>query len=139
MQKMFVAALAGTAMATAGCSHNGSPGSTVDRDYQVGSFDQIELGGSYDATVRTGAAPSVHARGGENILDKLTVEVEDGKLVIEPKHHGWLGGFHWSNGKVQLTITVPQLRKASLAGSGSIGVDKVAGDSFEGTVADRAE
>ena len=136
MRKAIVAALVATA-GTAGCANDRheSPGPTVDRSYSVGAFDQIELAGSYEATVRTGAAPSVRARGGENMLERLVVEVKDGKLQIHPEKRR---GFHWGwghSGKVQLTITVPQLKGATLAGSGAINIDKVKGDTFEGTVA----
>jgi hypothetical protein len=125
------------AFSTTSCAGGGAstPGPTVERNYNVGAFDQIELAGAYDATVRTGPAPSVHARGGENLLDQLVVEVKGDKLLVHPKQHM---GFHWNWGKsghVELTITVPQLKGATLAGSGGINIDKVKGDSFEGTVA----
>jgi hypothetical protein len=142
MRKAVAAAgLAAMAISTSGCArdHDGSPGATVERNYNVGAFDEIELAGAYDATVRTGAAPSVHAKGGENLLDRLVVEVEGGKLKIHPKHRT---GFHWGwghSGKVELTITVPQLKATTLAGSGGIAIDKVKGDSFEGTVAGSGE
>src|SRR4051794_20349742 len=106
-----IVATAALAFSTAGCSREnvGVPGPTVERNYQVGGFDKIELAGAYDATVRTGAAPSVHAQGGENVLDRLVVEVKGDKLLIHPKQHI---GFHWNwggrDGHVQLTITVPQ-------------------------------
>jgi hypothetical protein len=131
------AGLAVMAMSTSGCAsnHGGSPGPTVERNYQVGAFDKIELAGAYDATLRTGPAPSVHAKGGENVLDRLVVEVDGDKLKIHPKERM---GFHFGwghSGKVELTITVPQLSAATLAGSGAINIDKVQGDRFEGTVA----
>ncbi len=137
MQRAIAAGLVALALGMSGCGkeHSGSPGPIVDRNYPVGAFDKIEIAGSYNATVRTGAAPSVHAKGGENVLDRLVVEVEDGKLVIHPKQHL---GFHWGWGKserVELTITVPQLHSATLAGSGAMNIDRVDGDSFEGTVA----
>ena len=137
MHKPIAAGLAALAFSAAGCTsgHDGSPGPTVERNYNVGAFDKIDLAGAYDATVHTGAAPSVHARGGQNVLDRLVVEVRDGKLLIHPKEHL---GFHWGWGRsshVQLDVTVPQLHGASLAGSGGINIDKAEGDSFEGTVA----
>lgn len=137
MRKSIAAGLAVMAFSTSGCArdHSSAPGPIVERNYNVGGFDQIELAGAYDATVRTGTAPSVHAKGGENLLDRLIVEVKGDKLVIHPKEHM---GFHWGwghSGKVELTITVPQLKGATLAGSGGINIDKVQGDSFEGTVA----
>ena len=137
MRKAIAAGVAAMTFSTAACSsgHPTSSGPTVERNYNVGAFDKMELAGAYDATVRTGTAVSVHAKGGENVLDQLVVEVKDGKLLIHPKERH---GFHWGWGhsrKVELTITVPQLRAATLAGSGGINIDKVQGDSFEGQVA----
>ena len=125
------------ALATAAACSRGQaaedPGPSTERNYQVGAFDKIELAGAYDATVRTGSAPSVKASGGANILEKLIVEVKDGTLEIRPEKGR---SFHWGKGsRVQLTITVPSLRAAELAGAGGIRIDKVAGDSFEGAVA----
>ena len=61
------------------------------------------------------------------------VRQEDGALVIRPKkkmNFGW-----GKSGKVALTVTVPTLRGAELAGSGDIRIDRVAGDSFDGGIA----
>ena len=87
MKRAIALGMAAAAMAAAGCtearSENGGP--VVDRNYQVGEFDRIELAGPYDATVRTGSAISVHARGNQKAIDNLEVVVEDGALVIRPK------------------------------------------------------
>lgn len=125
-------------VALTGCSRGQAEdaGPMTQRDYQVGAFDKIELAGAYEATVRTGGQPSVHAKGGEKLLEHLVVEVKDGSLQIHPQKRG---GFHWGwggkNSKVELTITVPSLKVAELAGSGGIRIDKVSGESFEGAVA----
>jgi hypothetical protein len=134
MRKSVAAGLALLVFGVSACTdHMGGPGPTVDKDYQVGQFNKIDLAGAYDVTVHTGPAPSVHARGGQNVLDRLVVEVDGDELKIHPKQHF---GFHWgSSGHVQLTITVPQLQAATLAGSGGINIDRVQGDNFEGTVA----
>ena len=135
MRRAIALGITAAAIAASGCSEarseNGGP--VVDRDYQVGSFDRIELAGAYDATVRTGAAPSVHARGNQKAIDNLEVTVENNVLVIKHRKRAGLG---WSSkGKVALTVTVPSLRGAELAGSGDIKVDRVAGDSFDGGIA----
>src|SRR4051794_7918535 len=108
MRTAIAAGLAAAAIGTSGCANDRpqSPGPTIERNFAVGAFDRIELAGAYDANVRTGASPSVHAKGGENVLDRLVVEVRDGKLLIHPKERR---GFHWGwgkSGKVELTITV---------------------------------
>jgi hypothetical protein len=139
MRKAIAAAVVAASVTTGACGHRGSgnSGPVTDRNFQVGGFDRLDLAGAYDATVRTGAAPSVHARGGQNVLDQLVVEVKDGTLRIYPKERHDL--FHWGwgshNSKVALTITVPGLKAAELAGSGGIHIDRVTGDSFEGSVA----
>jgi hypothetical protein len=140
MRKTIAAgAIIAAATSTVACSQtraeNREPGPTTERSFAVGAFDRVELAGAYDAIVRTGSAPSVRARGGQNQLDELVVEVKDGELRIHPKEKR---GFHWGWSKSQklaLTITVPQLRGATLAGAGGIDVDKVQGDRFDGQVA----
>lgn len=132
-----LAALTAASAALAGCqvrAENG--GATVSRNYQVSNFQQIEVAGPYDVKVRTGANPGVSARGSEKLLEHTTVEVEGDKLVIRPEqHNGWFH-FGWSShGKAVFTVTVPQLSGATIAGSGDIHVDRVAGQKFEGTVA----
>jgi hypothetical protein len=137
MRKLCVAGLLAAAMTTSACgqSRNESGGSLVDRNYEVGDFQEVEVAGPFDVTIRTGASPSVRARGNEKLLERLVVEVKDGKLRIHPrKEHGWFGGWHVS-GKGEIAVTVPSLRAASLAGSGGINIDKVQGDRFEGQIA----
>src|SRR6476660_8372103 len=125
------------ASAFAGCQVHAQEGGgpTVSKSYSVGSFPQIEVAGPYDVEVRTGSNPSVSARGGEKLLERTVVEVEGDKLVIHPqKQHGF---FQWSFGRggAHFIVTVPQLHGASIAGSGDISVDKVAGPAFDGEVA----
>lgn len=138
MRKSIAAAVIAASAATSACGHSRSEdaGPTVARNYQVGGFDQIEVAGPYDVTVRTGSGPTVSARGPEKMIEHMVVEVKGGKLVIHPERNkSWFNsGWHF-RGKVELAVTVPQLRGATIAGSGDIKVDQVKGDSFEGTVA----
>jgi hypothetical protein len=126
------------ASALAGCQFQADEGTgpTVSRNYQGGNFQQIEVAGPYDVEVRTGTNPSVSAEGSEKLLARTVVEVKGDKLVIHPENsRGWFH-FGWStHGKANFTVTVPQLSGATIAGSGDIRVDRVAGDRFEGTVA----
>jgi len=138
MRKSIAAAVIVASAATSACgsTHAEDGGATVSRNYQVGSFDQIEVAGPYQVQVRTGANPSVSASGPQKMIDHLIIEVRDGKLEIHPEqqkgwfHMGW--NFH---GHVAVTVTVPELHGASIAGSGGIKVDQVKGDRFEGSVA----
>lgn len=133
----FVAPLLAAA-ALAGChAHfDEGGGATVSKNYSVGNFQQIEVAGPYEVEVRTGSNPSVSASGSEKLLEHTQVEVQGDKLVIHPENqHGF---FHWGwghHGKAHFVVTVPQLSGATIAGSGGITVDKIAGNAFEGEIA----
>ena len=136
MLRSATVALAATALA--GCHVNAqeSGGATVSKNYQVGNFSGIEVAGPYEVQVRTGANPSVSARGSEKLLERTVVEVKGDKLVIHPENNHSFFNFGWGHhGKATVMVTVPQLSAATIAGSGDIRVDKVQGNSFEGTVA----
>lgn len=110
-------------------------GPTVNRAYQVGAFDRIEVAGPYDVTVTTGAGPSVSATGGEKDIEKMVVEVEGRTLKIHMKERKLNFGSRSNRDMVRLQVAVPSLSAAGIAGSGNIAVDKVAGDMFKGEVA----
>lgn len=126
----------GAAMIAAGCGQSRAEdgGPMVERSFQVGAFERIEVAGPYDVRVHTGPAPSVSGRGPQALMDRLVVEVKGDRLMIHPRNERL--GFNWnsSRGTATLDVTVPALRSASIAGSGNINVDKVAGDRFEGNI-----
>lgn len=138
MRKSIAAALIAASAATSACGQTRAEdgGPTVSRNYQVGNFDQVEVAGPFDVTIRTGVAPSVSARGNQKLIDRLVVEVKGDRLLIHPKsEYRWFGGWGSSSGKGQIAVTVPTLTAATLAGSGDLDIDKVQGDRFEGSIA----
>ncbi|MEO5640879.1 MAG: head GIN domain-containing protein [Sphingomicrobium sp.] len=128
--------LAGAALLIGGCHLFGrdqASGPHATRDYPVGAFTGIAVAGAYEVEVRTGSAPSVHAEGGQNRLDKMAVRVDGDTLHIEPvksMHLSWR-----DDDKVKLVVTVPMLAAADIAGSGDVRVDHVAGPAFKGSIA----
>jgi hypothetical protein len=127
-------AAAAAAMATACSTARSEPGETTSRSYTLAGFDRVEVAGPYEVQVRTGSAHSVEATGSERGIERMIVEVKDGALQVHPrKRVGWFGSNRTD--KVQLTVTVPTLRGADIAGSGNIVVDRISGDSFEGQIA----
>lgn len=138
MRKFIAAAIVAASASTGACGqmHQENAGPTVSRNYQVGNFQEIEVAGPYDVNVRTGANPGVSAQGPQKILDHAVVEVRGNALVIRSESH--ISLFDWgfsSHSKTVFTVTVPQLRAATLAGSGDLNIDKVSGNQFEGKLA----
>jgi hypothetical protein len=137
MHKAMLAGMVAAAAASAGCAKDRqeSAGPATTRNYQVGAFDRLAVAGPYDVTVSTGSAPSVRASGSERAIERMVVEVKGGTLRIHSKKRSGIN-FGWSKSHpVKLTVTVPALAGAEIAGSGDISVDKVAGDSFDAGVA----
>ena len=138
MRKIFAAAVIAAFAATSACGHSHAQedgGATVSRNYQVGPFSQVEVAGPYDVEVRTGSAPTIAAQGPEKMLQHTIVEVKGDKLYIRSEEHRGLGRASMFRGKAKFVVTVPELRSATIAGSGGIKVDKISGDAFEGTIA----
>jgi len=133
---------AAAAAASSGCARERaeSAGTAITRNFQVAGFERLEVGGPYEVTVTTGSTPSVRASGGEKAIERMIVEVKNGTLKIYSKKRSGMN-FGWSDGvhPVKLAVTVPHLSSAEIAGSGSISVDKMAGDSFNAGVAGSGE
>lgn len=135
---LITAAVTAAATATAGCSRTRaeSGGPTVQRDYPVGAFDEVEVAGPYEVQVRTGSSPSASASGPETTIERLVVEVKGGKLLIHPrKEKKWWGNWGGSHGTATVQVTVPSLKAAAIAGSGGLAIDQIKGASFEASVA----
>lgn len=136
MRKPLLIGIAALTAAVAACGQTRAEagGATVQRQYQVGSFQSIEVAGPYEVEVRTGGAPSVSASGPEKLIERLVVEVKGDKLLIHPRKES---GFRWSSsrGIAKIQVTAPMLRAAAIAGSGGITVDRVTGEAFDGSIA----
>lgn len=105
------------------------------RSFNLSGFERVALKGSDDVRVVAGPAFAVTATGSDHVLERLDIRVEDGTLVVSRKRRSdWSMG--WSHDKGALvTVTMPLIRGASLAGSGDLNVETTADDKFEGDLA----
>lgn len=101
-------------------------GSGGTRNYQVSDFTAVELAGADDVDVRVGGSGfTVTATGPADVLDKLDIRKDGSTLSIGRKKEG-----NWNMSKgpgATITVTMPAIRAASLAGSGDMRVDRVPG------------
>ncbi len=135
MRTLFLAAAA-AALLTIACSEGqAQEGPETSRTFPVTDFAAIAVSGPFDVMVSTGKAPSVRAVGSQRLIDALEVVVEDGRLTIRSRNKDWYKGGAWRRGNARVAVTVPQLAKAALAGSGNVTIDRISGREFNGTVA----
>ena len=126
-----IATLSACGMVRAESGDNGSSGS---RSFSVRGFDQVSLRGSDNVIVHVGGAESVTATGPSDVLDRLKVEVVNGELRIG-REKKWNMGWSSDRKGVTVTVTMPRIRGASVAGSGDMDVDRAQASSFEASVA----
>lgn len=130
-----IAALAASVAALAACNwgeegraEGGTfgTGAVTSRDYQVGTFSEIALGGPHDVEFKAGPDVSVRAEGPSDILDVMEIKVEDGKLLIGIKK---MRSFRMAAGAkaVKVTVTAPTVSALSIGGSGDIVADSIEG------------
>ena len=106
----------------------------AERSYEVADFQSIKLSGRHDVVVTTGANESVRADGDEQSLEELDVSTSGGTLIIRNRRRG-LFGARRQDRPVTVHVAMQELRRASIAGSGDIRVNRVSGPSFEGAIA----
>lgn len=133
---ILISALAVGACSSAGNGQETSSrpsGGGTSRSYDAAGFERVAVEGASEVVVRTGTAASVRAEGDAEVLDHLDISVRGNTLVIGHKRNR---GFDFSGprGTAKVFVTLPTLDGAAIGGSGSIEVDKVAGDAFEGSI-----
>lgn len=130
---LFPLALAACTMGNANEAEVQPSGVDGNRSFAASGFDKVALRGPDRVIVKVGPAMSVSAVGDTAILDRLEIEVVDGTLRVGRKESqgiGWRKG-----GEATVTVTLPALTAASVAGSGDMDVDRAQAASFDASIA----
>lgn len=136
---MRIIALALPALILSACGHAESnateSSATTTKQFALTDFDQVALRGSDDVDVVVGKGFSVSATGPQSVVDRLEIVVEGGVLKVgRKKDSSW--HMNWSDkGHAKVTVTMPAIRGAKLAGSGDMEVDRAEADAFDASVA----
>lgn len=138
----FVAAAAlvllavGIAIAYAVASKSTSPSNTVQgsgvqvaESRTVAAFRSVDLAGSNSVFIRVGEDQFVQIYADDNLIDRVTTDVEDTTLVI-----GSTPGSYSTNSPMRVEVSVPSLRDVTLSGSGNVLVTGVDGRRFTMTI-----
>lgn len=106
-------------------------GSGTTRNFDVAGFTGVSLRGADDVEVKTGTAFKVTAEGDSALLDRLEIRKDGDTLRIGRKDGDW----KWGGDKgAKITVTLPRLTSADVAGSGDMTVERAEGD-FDGSIA----
>jgi hypothetical protein len=112
-----------------GSSGSGSTASTTEgsgvaatQARDVAAFTGVELAGSNNVVIHVGdrQKQSVVVKGDDNLLGRVTTEVQSGKLVI-----GNTPGNLTTKSPMSVEVSVPTLTVLTLTGSGNVAVDGI--------------
>ncbi len=93
------------------------------------AFNSVELAGSNNVLIRVGEKRSVVVRADDNLLDRVTTEVQSGKLVIANTP-----GSFTTKSPMSVEVNVPTLNALTLTGSGNIVVNGIETESLKVTL-----
>ena len=114
-----------------GSSNSTTEGSGVPatQTRDVAAFNRVELAGSNNVVIRVGEKQSVVVRADDNLLHRVTTEVQSGKLVIASTP-----GSLTTKSPMSVEVNVPTLNALTLTGSGNIVVNGIEVESLELTL-----
>ena len=104
-----------------------SPASAAEKRYGLTSFETIDVSADVTVEVVTRTPVSAVATGPQDALDRLSIEARDGKLVISERQFAGDEKRRAPRGPVTVRINAANLRSATLAGAGSLQIDKLEG------------
>jgi Putative auto-transporter adhesin, head GIN domain len=106
-------------------------GSGGTRNFDVAGFTDVSLRGADDVVVKSGPAFKVTAEGDSALLDRLEIRKDGDTLRIGRKDGDWKWG---GDRGARITVTLPKLLSASVAGSGDMTVERADGN-FDASIA----
>ena len=95
----------------------------------VAAFNSVDLAGGNNVVIRVGEKQSVVVKADDNLLDRVTTEVQSGRLVIANTP-----GSLTTRSPMSVEIDVPTLDALALTGSGNIVVNGIKAQSLEVTL-----
>ncbi|AJA10139.1 hypothetical protein SKP52_16325 [Sphingopyxis fribergensis] len=115
------AAIAATALLAS------APALAAEKRYGLTSFEAIDVSADVTVEVVTRTPVSAVASGPQDALDRLSVEAANGKLVISQRQFAGDEKRRGPRGPVVVRVNAANLNSATLAGAGSLQIDKLQG------------
>ena len=103
------------------------PASAAEKHFGLTSFETIEVNADVAVEVVTRAPVSAVATGPQDALDRLSLESRDGRLVISQRQLAGDEKRRRPHGPVTVRVNAANLNSATLAGAGSLQIDKLKG------------
>src|SRR5210317_2105049 len=87
----------------------------ITKEYNIDSFNKINIGGAFDIDLIKGDAPKVKVTANEKTLEKILVEVNDGILKVSFKSNTLK-----TDNKVKVQITFTEINSINISGASNL-------------------
>jgi hypothetical protein len=104
-----------------------TPAQADEQSRTTAAFTAIDLKGPISINVMAGKAPAITVRGAPAFVNMVVTEVVDGELRVYLREKG----VQKIQGDPRVIVTMPNLRKFSMEGTGETILRNVAGDRFD--------
>jgi hypothetical protein len=104
-----------------------TPAQADEQSRTTAAFTAIDLKGPISIDVMAGKAPAITVRGAPAFVNMVVTEVVDGELRVYLREKG----VQKIQGDPRVIVTMPNLRKFSMEGTGETILRNVAGDRFD--------
>lgn len=113
--------LLGLALVTSACAVRigDDDGPLVSESYDIDSFDELKVDGSWDVVVTSGSETSLEVEVAEDLLNDVDINSDGGRLSISMD----LGWFRSHGGRRIARVTTPNLTKVTADGATEVEVD----------------
>lgn len=98
------------------------PSYAQERTVDVGDFDELSLSIPANLYLKQGSSNSVTIECDDDIFDDIDFDLSGDRLVIE-RDGGWSWGSGWRKSEVTIYVTMKNLERLSISGSGQIESD----------------
>jgi hypothetical protein len=104
-----------------------APAEAAERRFTVSGFEKVQVEGPFQVTVVTGKGSGAVATGSQQALDQISIVVEGRTLRIRPNRSAWGAPPKAGEGGLKVALSTHELTAATLAGSGTLAIDKARG------------
>ena len=108
-----------------------APAEAAERRFTVSGFEKVQVEGPFQVTVVTGKGSGAVATGSQQALDRVSIIVEGRTVRIRPNRSGWGAPPKADEGGIKIALSTHDLTAATLAGSGTLAIDKARAMRFD--------
>ncbi|MBC7935400.1 MAG: DUF2807 domain-containing protein [Rhizobacter sp.] len=102
------------------CENKNGSGNVERQDRKVGEFNAVDVGGSFNVTIKQGNSYKLRIDADDNILEDIETEVSEGILSIEYRN-----GVNINNADIKIYLETPLLKSIEASASASVKVEGV--------------